>query len=84
MKILTSTPAGDGFLMPAEFAPHQGCILIWPHRRDSWQNGAYAARKAFAELITIIAGSERSLSAQDSRIMTKQEGCCRIMSVWWK
>ena len=59
MKILTSTPAGDGFLMPAEFAPHQGCILIWPHRRDSWQNGAYAARKAFAELITIIAGSEK-------------------------
>ena len=59
MKILDSKPAEDGFYMPAEFSPHYGCILIWPHRRDSWQNGAYAARKAFARLIEIISRSEK-------------------------
>ena len=59
MKILTSTPASDGFKMPAEFSPHYGCIMIFPHRRDSWQNGAYAARKAFKEVISVISESEK-------------------------
>ena len=59
MKILHSEPKKDGYRMPAEFAEHEGCILIFPHRRDSWQNGAYAARKAFAEVIDIIARSEQ-------------------------
>ena len=58
MRILKTVPAEDGFFMPAEFAPHSGCIMIFPHRRDSWQNGAYAARKAFAEVIGIISQSE--------------------------
>ena len=47
MKILHTTPAQDGFYMPAEFAPHEGCLMIWPERADSWQYGAYAARKDF-------------------------------------
>ena len=36
----------DGYRMPGEFEPHQGCIMIFPERPDSWQYGAYAARKA--------------------------------------
>lgn len=59
MRILHTNPADDGFFMPAEFSRHYGCILIWPHRRDSWQNGAYAARRAFASLIAGIAASEK-------------------------
>lgn len=58
MNILKSFPTYDGFYMPAEFSKHSGCILIWPHRRDSWQSGAYAARRAFTELIKIISLSE--------------------------
>ena len=58
MKILHTCPKDDGFYMPAEFSRHYGCILIWPHRRDSWQNGAYAARKAFTQLITLISQTE--------------------------
>ncbi len=59
MEILSTNPIEDGFYMPAEFSEHYGCILIWPHRRDSWQNGAYAARQAFAMLIELIADSEK-------------------------
>ena len=59
MKILNSIPSKDGFKMPAEFEKHSGCIMIFPHRRDSWQNGAYAARKAFAQVIRIISESEK-------------------------
>lgn len=59
MKIIrSSTPAGDGFHMPAEFEPHEGCIMIFPERSDSWQYGGYAARKAFAEVAEAIARSE--------------------------
>lgn len=59
MKILHSNPASDGFYMPAEFSEHYGCIMIFPHRRDSWQYGGYEARKAFAEVIEVISRSEK-------------------------
>lgn len=60
MRILTdSTPKKDGFYMPAEFAPHKGCIIIFPERADSWQYGAYAARRAFANVAMAIAKSEK-------------------------
>ena len=45
--------------MPAEFAPHLGCIMIWPERTDSWRNGGYAARAAFTKIATAIAASEQ-------------------------
>ncbi|MDO4271107.1 MAG: agmatine deiminase [Eubacteriales bacterium] len=59
MRILHTKPAEDGFYMPAEFAPHEGCLMIWPERADSWQYGAYAARKAFVRVIETIADSEK-------------------------
>lgn len=59
MKILKSTPLADGFHMPAEFEPHRGCIIIWPERSDSWQFGAFAARKAFIQVACAIAESEQ-------------------------
>ena len=31
MRIIkASTPSADGFRMPGEFEPHQGCIMIFP------------------------------------------------------
>lgn len=57
--IYDSTPAEDGYHMPAEFEPHEGCIMIFPERSDSWQYGGYAARKAFAQVAEAIARSEK-------------------------
>lgn len=54
-----STPARDGFRMPGEFEHHQGCIMIFPERSDSWQYGGYAARKAFVQAAEAIARSEK-------------------------
>ena len=60
LKIIKdSTPAADGFRMPAEFEPHEGCIMIFPERSDAWQYGAYAARKAFVKIAEVIAESEK-------------------------
>ena len=58
MKIINSTPRADGFRMPAEWERHYGCIMIFPERADSWQYGAYAARRAFVEVASAIAESE--------------------------
>lgn len=59
MKIIKdTTPAEDGFRMPAEYERHHGCIMIFPERADSWQYGGYAARKAFVQIAEAIAASE--------------------------
>lgn len=52
-------PSEDGYYMPGEFEPHQGCIIIWPERPGSWIYGAKPAREAFCNVIAAIAASER-------------------------
>ena len=60
MRIIRdSTPQADGFHMPGEYERHQGCIMIFPERPDSWQYGGYAARKAFVEVAKAIGESEK-------------------------
>ncbi|HXI49599.1 MAG TPA: agmatine deiminase [Steroidobacteraceae bacterium] len=55
---MTSTPAKDGFRMPAEFERHSGCWMLWPERSDNWRLGAKPAQAAFVAVATAIAGSE--------------------------
>jgi agmatine deiminase len=58
MLTLDSTPAADGFAMPAEWAPHAGCWMLWPERPDNWREGALPAQRAFAEVAAAIARFE--------------------------
>ena len=58
MTTLTTTPAGDGFWMPAEFEPHAGCWMLWPERPDNWREGARPAQHAFVNVATAIGGFE--------------------------
>jgi len=44
--------------MPAEWAPHAGCWMLWPERPDNWREGAQPAQRAFAEVATAIARFE--------------------------
>jgi agmatine deiminase len=55
---LDSRPARDGFRMPAEFAAHDGCWLLWPERPDNWRLGAKPAQAAFAAVASAIATTE--------------------------
>jgi len=55
---LTTTPAGDGFRMPAEFEPHAGCWMLWPERPDNWREGAVRAQRAFCAVAAAIAQFE--------------------------
>jgi agmatine deiminase len=51
---LTTTPAVDGFRMPAEFEPHAGCWMLWPERPDNWRSAAAPAQRAFVEVAAAI------------------------------
>jgi agmatine deiminase len=55
---LDSTPAADGYRMPAEFEPHSGCWMAWPERPDNWRLQAGPAQEAFAAVAEAIAASE--------------------------
>ena len=49
-----STPATDGFSMPAEFAPQDRVWMGWPHRTDTWAHGAKPAQKQYAAIARAI------------------------------
>jgi agmatine deiminase len=53
-----TTPARDGFWMPAEFEPHAGSWMLWPERPDNWRAQARPAQAAFAAVAAVIARFE--------------------------
>jgi agmatine deiminase len=64
---LDSTPAADGFRMPAEFEPHDGCWMAWPERPDNWRLNAGPAQEAFAAVAEAIAVAEPvTMAASDA------------------
>jgi len=58
-KTLLSLPVTEGFRMPAEWEPHEGCWMIWPERADNWRHGAKPGQAAFVEVATAIAAYEK-------------------------
>lgn len=55
---IDSTPAADGYRMPAEYEPHDGCWMAWPERPDNWRRNGRPAQAAFAEVAEAISASE--------------------------
>lgn len=53
-----STPAADGFLMPAEWEAHESTWMCWPFRPDNWRENAIPAQSAWRHLISQIAKFE--------------------------
>jgi agmatine deiminase len=52
------TPRADGFGMPAEWEPHQCCIMAWPARRSLWGELFAHAKRDYAEVARAIAAFE--------------------------
>ena len=44
--------------MPAEWSPHQGTWISWPHNPDTWPGVLEAARDAMAEAVVALAARE--------------------------
>jgi len=45
------TPAELGYAMPAEWAPHRGTWLSWPHKEASWPGKFAPVPKLFARMV---------------------------------
>ncbi|MDO4648883.1 MAG: agmatine deiminase [Eubacteriales bacterium] len=59
-------PADEGYRMPGEFEPHEGCVLVWPSRPGSWTNGGREAKPVFAMIARAIARSEKVWMLSDA------------------
>ncbi len=58
-EALPTTPRSDGFRMPAEFAPHERCLIAWPTRtRDYWGEFYMLAQHTYAAVARAIARFE--------------------------
>ena len=57
--MLQTLPAKDGFTMPAEFAPQDGVLLVWPVRPGSWGKDPRAAQRAFCDIMREASRSEQ-------------------------
>ena len=53
-----STPAADGFRMPAEWEPHAACLMAWPSRQDLWGARLDQAKRGYASVAEAIGAFE--------------------------
>lgn len=54
------TPRADGFRMPAEFEPHERCLIAWPTRtRTYWGEHYLLAQQTYAAVAHAVARFER-------------------------
>jgi agmatine deiminase len=58
LRTIKSTPARDGYRMPAEYERHAGCWMLWPERQDTWRAGAKPVQAAFAAVAAAISSGE--------------------------
>lgn len=58
MTEISSTPAAAGFAMPAEWEPHDGCIMVWPFRKQLWGSQLAAAKRDYAAVAAAVARFE--------------------------
>jgi agmatine deiminase len=58
-RTFATDPRRDGYRMPGEFDPHDGCWMLWPERPDNWRLGGKPAQQAFTAVAAAIAGTER-------------------------
>jgi len=56
---MPQTPAALGFRMPAEWEPHEGTWLSWPHKLESWPGAFEEVPGVFVEITRFLAESEK-------------------------
>jgi agmatine deiminase len=55
---MTRTPAELGYHMPAEWEPHRGTWLSWPHKEASWPGRFAPVPPLFARMVGELAAGE--------------------------
>jgi len=56
---VASAPSAAGYVMPAEWEPHAGCLMQWPSRRELWLDRFDKACADYAVVARAIGAFER-------------------------
>jgi agmatine deiminase len=72
------TPRQDGFSMPAEWEPHQACLMEWPTltRREFWGDRFDEAKRDYATVARAIAAFEPVVMVADPRQRAEARRYC--------
>ena len=70
MKTL-ATPVEDGFSMPAEWAPHAGCLVSWPCREETGCGFVKQAKSAYSDVIAAVSDFEPVFVLSDPSTMNE-------------
>lgn len=82
--IYNSTPARDGFHMPAEFEPQERVWMLWPQRPDNWRDGAKPAQEAYTEVAKAISRFVPVTMCVNGDQYKTPERSCRPIFRWWR
>src|SRR5579862_3564614 len=58
-SLAAATPFSRGYRMPAEWEPHEGTFLGWPHELTDWPGKFAPIPWAFAEIVRHLSAVER-------------------------
>ncbi|MEM0343959.1 MAG: agmatine deiminase family protein [Thermoplasmata archaeon] len=72
------TPCDDGLFMPAEWTPHDACLISWPCRQETWYGHFEKTKRAYLEVIRRINAFENVIVLADPS--TAEEARARIGS----
>ena len=61
-----STPAELGYVMPAEWAPHNACWMAWPSEHPQWDDHP-AVEQSYADTVELPEALERALEQLGAR-----------------
>ena len=84
IKTINSTPAADGFTMPAEWAHQQAVWMIWPFRPDNWRVAGRFAQETFAKVADAIGGATPVFMGVPASLWSRPAPSCPPTSLWLK
>ena len=70
----TDRPAA--WRMPAEWAPHERCVVAWPTRDDLWGGHAAEARREYAAIVAAVSRFEPVLVVAVPGRASEVRACC--------
>jgi agmatine deiminase len=56
---MSNTPRELGYIMPAEWEPHEATWLAWPHNSEDWPGKFQSIPWLYAEIVRLLAAHER-------------------------
>jgi agmatine deiminase len=78
----SSTPRELGFRMPAEWEPHEGTWLAWPHQKEDWPGRFAPIAWVYADVVRRLARRERvRILISDAALETRTRRMLRWLGV---